>query len=98
MVPCNSITPGNPSPCVEDSPETIKADCPTLGQQDAASVSRKSSAEANGTSQPDSLRKLSSNVELAEGVTSSRDSINLSNHLGGSLQHFPVNRWAILTN
>lgn len=97
MVPCNGIADSNPSPRVEGPLETLKADCSALGQPAAASVSQKSGAEANGTSQPDSLGNLSSNLEPVEGVIPSSDSINLSNPLGASLQYFPRNRWVILT-
>jgi len=76
----------------------VKADPSAKEQPTAASVSQKLDAEANATSQPepDSLRKLSSNGELVEGVRNLKDALNISNPPGASLQYFPGNGWVTM--
>ena len=98
LVPCNSTKVTNPFPCVENSPETTKADPSAQAQPTAASVSQNLNAEANVPSQPepDSLRKLSSNGELVEGVRNLKDALNISNPPGASLQYFPGHGWVTM--
>ena len=97
LVPCNSTTVTDPFPCVENSPETAKADPSAQEQPTAASVSQKLAAEANAPSQPEpnSLRKLSSNMEPVGGVRHLKDARNISSLLGASLQYVPGNGWVI---